>query len=57
MNNMIAQVKSLPQLIRDELDHLDTGVRKLLDHNECLSVKQIVIAGCGDSHMAGVAAK
>src|SRR5262249_15283802 len=29
----------------------------LLNHNECLSVKRIVIAGCGDSHMAGVAAE
>src|SRR5947207_1452729 len=28
-----------------------------MNHNECLSVKRIVIAGCGDSHMAGVAAE
>jgi glucosamine--fructose-6-phosphate aminotransferase (isomerizing) len=54
-NNMIAQVESLPGLIRDELNPLDQRVRRLLDHNECLSVKRVVITGCGDSHMAGVA--
>jgi glucosamine--fructose-6-phosphate aminotransferase (isomerizing) len=52
---MIAQVESLPGLVRDELKTLDARVRRLLDHNECLSVKRIVITGCGDSHMAGVA--
>ena len=56
-NNMIAQVESLPGLIRDEFKNLDDRVRRLLDHNECLSVKRIVITGCGDSHMAGVAAE
>lgn len=54
-NNMIAQVESLPALIREELDTLDGRVRRLLDHNECLSVKRVVITGCGDSHMAGIA--
>ena len=54
-NNMIAQVESLPGLIRDELKTLDVRVRRLLDHNEYLSVKRVVITGCGDSHMAGVA--
>ena len=55
--NMIAQVESLPELIRSEFDRLDAVARRLLNHNECLSVKRIVIAGCGDSHMAGVAAE
>jgi glucosamine--fructose-6-phosphate aminotransferase (isomerizing) len=55
--NMIAQVESLPELIRGEFDRLDAAARRLLNHNECLSVKRIVIAGCGDSHMAGVAAE
>jgi glucosamine--fructose-6-phosphate aminotransferase (isomerizing) len=54
-NSLIAQVKSLPQLIQEELPEIDRRVRKLLSHNECLSVKRIVIAGCGDSHMAGLA--
>jgi glucosamine--fructose-6-phosphate aminotransferase (isomerizing) len=54
---MIAQVESLPELIRGEFDRLDANARRLMNHNECLSVKRIVIAGCGDSHMAGVAAE
>lgn len=54
-NAMIAQVESLPDLIRSEFDALDARVRRLLDHDETLSVKRIVITGCGDSHMAGVA--
>jgi len=54
-NTMVAQVESLPDLIREELDPLDARVRRVLDHNECLSVKRVVITGCGDSHMAGIA--
>jgi glucosamine--fructose-6-phosphate aminotransferase (isomerizing) len=55
--NMIAQVESLPELIRGEFERLDAAARRLMNHNECLSVKRVVIAGCGDSHMAGVAAE
>ena len=55
--NIIAQVESLPELIRSEFETLDMRVRRLLNHNECLSVKRIVITGAGDSHMAGVAAE
>ena len=55
--NIVAQVKSLPKLIRSEFETLDMRVRRLLNHNECLTVKRIVITGAGDSHMAGVAAE
>lgn len=55
--HIIAQVESLPELIRGEFETLDMRARRLLNHNECLSVKRIVIAGCGDSHMAGLAAE
>ena len=55
--NMIAQVESLPELIRSEFDELDARVRRLLNHNEYLSVKRIVLTGCGDSHMASVASE
>lgn len=55
--NMVAQVESLPELIRSEFDAIDMRARRLLTHNECLSVKRVVITGCGDSHMAGVAAE
>lgn len=56
-NSMIAQVQSLPELIRSEFDALDGRVRQLMNHDEWLSVKRVVITGCGDSHMAGVAAE
>ena len=56
-NGMIAQVESLPDLIRSEFKAVDRRVRLVLDHEECLSVKRIIITGCGDSHMAGVAAE
>jgi glucosamine--fructose-6-phosphate aminotransferase (isomerizing) len=55
--NIVAQVKSLPELIRTEFETLDMRVRRLMNHDECLSVKRIVITGAGDSHMAGVAAE
>ncbi|MBA2595530.1 MAG: SIS domain-containing protein [Chloroflexia bacterium] len=55
--NIIAQVESLPELIRTEFETIDMRARRLLNHNECLSVKRIVITGCGDSHMAGLAAE
>ena len=56
-NSMIAQVQSLPELIRSEFDALDGRVRQLMNHDEWLSVKRVIITGCGDSHMAGVAAE
>lgn len=56
-NTMLAHVESLPDLIRSEFKEVDRRVRLVLNHDECLSVKRIVITGCGDSHMAGVAAE
>ena len=54
-NAMIAQVESLPDLIRTEIDQLDERVRTILNHEEWLSVKRIITTGCGDSHMAALA--
>lgn len=54
-NAMIAQVESLPELIRSEFKDLDARARTVLTHDELLSTKRVVITGCGDSHMAGVA--
>jgi glucosamine--fructose-6-phosphate aminotransferase (isomerizing) len=56
-NAIIAQVLSLPEMIRTEFDALDEQIRLLMSRRECLSVKRIVITGCGDSHMAGLAAE
>ena len=43
--NMIAQVESLPALIQGEFDELDAQVRRLLNHNEYLSVKRVLLTG------------
>lgn len=56
-SNIVQQVESVPDLIRNHFDELDTLVRRVLDFNEFLSVKRIVITGCGDSYMAGLAAE
>jgi glucosamine--fructose-6-phosphate aminotransferase (isomerizing) len=54
MNPMIAQVHSLPGLIRELIPVLDDTVRKTLDHELCLSVKRLYVTGCGDSHHASL---
>lgn len=56
-NSMIAQVESLPDMIRGAFKALDRQVRLLLTTDECYGVKRVVITGCGDSHMAGEAAE
>ncbi|MFN2220915.1 MAG: SIS domain-containing protein [Candidatus Promineifilaceae bacterium] len=56
-NAMIAQVMSLPEMIRTQFDALDEQIRLFMTRRECLSVKRIIITGCGDSHMAGLAAE
>ncbi len=53
--HIITQVESLPSMIRDEFDAIDARARTLLNHQECLSLKRIIITGCGDSYMAGIA--
>ncbi len=54
-NTMIAQVASLPDMIRTEFKNIDHQVRELMNHEEFLTIKRVVITGCGDSHMAGLA--
>jgi glucosamine--fructose-6-phosphate aminotransferase (isomerizing) len=57
MNSMVAQVRSLPALIREMVPVLDDTVRKTLDHKLCLSVKRVYVTGCGDSHHAALASE
>jgi glutamine---fructose-6-phosphate transaminase (isomerizing) len=57
MNAMVAQVRSLPTLIREMVPVLDDAVRKTLDHKLCLSVKRVYVTGCGDSHHAALASE
>jgi len=57
MNKMIAEIESIPELIRSQCKALDYQIRNIFSHNEILSTKKIVITGCGDSYYAGRAAK
>jgi glucosamine--fructose-6-phosphate aminotransferase (isomerizing) len=57
MNSMVAQVHSVPSLVRELVPALDDTVRKTLDHKLCLSVKRVYLTGCGDSHHAALAAE
>jgi glucosamine--fructose-6-phosphate aminotransferase (isomerizing) len=57
MNSMVAEIRSVPALIRELVPVLDDTVRKTLDHRLCLSVKRVYVAGCGDSHHAALASE
>ena len=54
MNSMVAQVYSLPTLIRESLPKFDENIRQTLDHQLCLSLKRVFLTGCGDSHHAAL---
>jgi glucosamine--fructose-6-phosphate aminotransferase (isomerizing) len=54
---MSAQIHSLPQLLREVFPVIDERVRGALDHELCLSLKRILITGCGDSHHASLASE
>lgn len=54
MNFMVEQVKSLPGLINEIFLTVDESVRAVLDHELCISIKRIMIAGCGNSHHAAL---
>lgn len=57
MNSMIAQVYSLPELIRICLPTIDDTIRRTLNHQFCLSIKRVFLTGCGDSHHASLNAE
>ncbi len=54
MNTMISQVKSLPDLLRETFQSLDESARMCLHPELILSLKQLFITGCGDSHHVGI---
>jgi glucosamine--fructose-6-phosphate aminotransferase (isomerizing) len=54
MNNMMAQIQSLPDLAVEIFHPLDEGVRMGVDHDLAVSLKRIFITGCGDSHHASL---
>jgi len=57
MNAMIAQIKSLPDLIRSEFHALDQKIQEGFTEDEIRAVERIFITGCGDSYYAGLSAK
>lgn len=57
MNGMVAQIHSIPELIRGVVQSYDEAVRNTLDHLLCLSVKRVYLTGCGDSHHASLGAE
>ena len=56
-NPMRDQVYSLPTLIREQIWELEEKTRKVLTTPEIFSIRQIVLTGCGDSHISGIAAQ
>jgi glutamine---fructose-6-phosphate transaminase (isomerizing) len=54
-NLMLNQIESLPELIRSETDPLYRKIRTLLTPDEIYSIKRIILTGCGDSYIAGLA--
>lgn len=56
-NNMLRQVLSLPELLREQYEDLEPKTRTILSTPEIFSVQKIILTGCGDSHAAAMAAK
>jgi len=56
-NAMLAQVYSLPEMIRESFQRFDDAARQTWSHQLCLSTKRVYITGCGDSHHAALGAE
>lgn len=54
MNPMIAQIQSLPELIRQAVPVYAENIRKSLSSAFCKSIQRIYLTGCGDSHHAAL---
>ena len=54
MNEMVAQIQSIPGLIREVAHSYDEAVRATLDDRLGRSIQRIYLTGCGDSHHAAV---
>jgi glucosamine--fructose-6-phosphate aminotransferase (isomerizing) len=57
LNAMLAQIYSLPEMIRAVLLTFDQSARDTLDHGLCRSARRVFLTGCGDSHHATLAAE
>ena len=56
-NAMVAQVFSLPELIRGQYADLEPKTRKALSTPEIFSIQKIILTGCGDSWAAALTVK
>jgi glutamine---fructose-6-phosphate transaminase (isomerizing) len=56
-NAMLAQVFSLPDMIRSVLPTFECNVEEVLDADLCRSIQRVFLTGCGDSHHAALAAE
>jgi glucosamine--fructose-6-phosphate aminotransferase (isomerizing) len=54
-NTMLAQIHSLPHMIRELVPAYDRAACEVLDHPLCLAAKRLFLIGCGDSHHATLA--
>ena len=52
-NPMRAQVFSLPDLLASQHDALEAATRALLPTPTIFAVREVILTGCGDSHVAG----
>lgn len=52
---MLAQIHSLPQLIRDIVSPFDDAIRSSFDPGLARTVQRLFVTGCGDSHHAALA--
>ncbi len=57
MNTLLAQIHSLPALIRESVKSFDEAVRTTLDDHFCQSLRRLFVTGCGDSHHAALCAE
>lgn len=56
-NALCRQVRSLPQLMRDQYADLEPKTRTVLSTPEIFNIQRIVLTGCGDSYAALMAVK
>ncbi len=54
MNDLLVQIDSLPQLVRDDFPRILDNVRACCDEFDAQSIERLIIAGCGDSYFAGL---
>ena len=54
MNGMVAQIHSIPDLIRNLVPKYDEAIRSVLDPLLVRSTQRIYLTGCGDSHFVSV---